>query len=150
RTGELRFNIDLLAERLALITDWIGTRSQLCDLALGYFGASTGAAAAFVAAAEKPKVVRALVSRGGRPDLAGAALRRIIAPSLFIVGGDDAVVLRLNREALLQMPRESVRQLEIVAGATHLFEQPGALDRVADLALGWFRKYLCGGRVGEE
>lgn len=144
RTGELRFNIDLLAERLMLITDWVAARPDMRDLALGYFGASTGAAAALMASAARSKVIRAVVSRGGRPDLAAGALHRVIAPCLFIVGGEDATVLQLNRKAIAELPAETVRKLEIVPRATHLFEEPGALDQVAALALMWFQKYLTG------
>lgn len=144
RTGELRFNVGLLAGRLAAITDWIGETAGLRDLTPGYFGASTGAAAALVAAADRAGIVRAVVSRGGRPDLAGASLHGVRAPCLFIVGAEDTTVLRLNREAMEELPPQSVRHLEIVPRATHLFEEPGALDQVARLALGWFRKYLHG------
>jgi len=141
-TAELRFNIALLGRRLAGITDWIGRQPRLNQLGLGYFGASTGAAAALVAAAERPKIVRAVVSRGGRPDLAGASLRRVLAPTLFIVGGEDTTVLDLNYSAMAQLPPETERKLEVVAGATHLFEEPGTLDRVAALARDWFRQHL--------
>ncbi len=110
------------------------------QLRIGCFGASTGAAAALIAAAERPAQVGAVVSRGGRPDLAGDALPRVQAPTLFIVGGNDSVVLGLNRGALAQM--RAVKKLEIVPGATHLFQEPGALERVADLAAEWFREYL--------
>jgi dienelactone hydrolase len=109
---------------------------------LGYFGASTGAAAALVAAAERRNIVRAVVSRGGRPDLAGTALKRVIAPTLFLVGGKDETVLNLNYAAMAQLPRGTKHKLEIVAGATHLFEEPGALDQAAALARDWFREYL--------
>lgn len=142
RTAELRFDIDLLVGRLTAITGWIGKNKDLNRLGLGYFGASTGAAAALAAAADRPDAVQAVVSRGGRPDLAGEALKRVLAPSLFIVGGDDPVVLRLNREAIAELPRETVWRLEIVPGATHLFEEPGALDRVAELARNWFQRHL--------
>jgi len=142
QTAELRFDIDLLVRRLTAITDWIGDQSDLRKLGLGYFGASTGAAAALGAAALRPEAVQAVVSRGGRPDLAGAALSRVHAPCLFIVGGDDATVLDLNRDAIACLPRDTKRRLEIVPRATHLFEEPGALDRVAELARDWFRRYL--------
>jgi len=141
-TAELRFNIALLGRRLAGITDWICRQPHLHSLGLGYFGASTGAAAALVAAAERPKIVRAVVSRGGRPDLAGDSLRRVQAPTLFIVGGEDTVVLDLNYSAMAQLPSHTEQKLEIIAGATHLFEEPGTLDRVAVLARDWFRRYL--------
>lgn len=142
QTAELRFDIPLLGHRVAAITDWLGRQQALKHLGLGYFGASTGAAAALVAAAGRPKIVKAVVSRGGRPDLAGASLKGVVAPTLFIVGGDDPVVLDLNRAALAQLPRNTERKLEVVAGASHLFEEPGTLDRVAGLTRDWFSKYL--------
>jgi dienelactone hydrolase len=142
RTAELRFDIPLLGRRLAGITDWIGKQPFLKGLGLGYFGASTGAAAALVAAAERPNAVRAIVSRGGRPDLAGASLKRVLAPTLFIVGGDDHVVLNLNYSAMVQLPRQTEHKLEIIEGASHLFEEPGTLDQVAALARDWFREHL--------
>jgi len=142
QTAELRFDIDLLTRRLTAITDWIGGQRDLKKLGLGYFGASTGAAAALAAAATRPEAVRAVVSRGGRPDLAGPALNRVHAPCLFIVGGDDSVVLDLNRDAIACLPRDTKRRLEIIPGATHLFEEPGALDQVAELARDWFRLHL--------
>ena len=142
QTAELRFDISLLGRRLVGITDWIGRQPGLNNLGLGYFGASTGAAAALVAAAECPKIVQAVVSRGGRPDLAGAALKAVLAPTLFIVGGDDTVVLDLNQEAMAQLPRQTEHKLEIIPGASHLFEEPGALDRAAALARNWFRERL--------
>lgn len=141
-TKELRFDIGLLARRLTSITDWISAQSSLKKLPLGYFGASTGAAAALEAAADRADVARAVVSRGGRPDLAGPALGRVHAPCLFIVGGDDPSVLRLNREAIAQLPRETLRSLEIIPGASHLFEEPGALEQVAELARRWFQMHL--------
>lgn len=142
QTAELRFDIPLLGQRLVGITDWILRQPRLNKLGLGYFGASTGAAAALVAAASRPTVVRAVVSRGGRPDLAGAALREVIAPALFIVGGEDRVVLGLNRSAMAELPPGTEKKLEIVDGATHLFEEAGTLDQVAALARNWFRKHL--------
>jgi len=142
QTAELRFDIPLLGRRVAGITDWIGKQSFLKNLGLGYFGASTGAAAALVAAAERPTIVRAVVSRGGRPDLAGPALERVLAPTLFIVGGNDEVVLNLNNSAIARLPRQTKHKLEIVEGATHLFEEPGALDEVAALARDWFQEHL--------
>jgi dienelactone hydrolase len=145
RTAELRFDIDLLVRRLTAITDWIGEQKNLNKLGLGYFGASTGAAAALAAAAARPHIARAVVSRGGRPDLAGLALGRVFAPCLFIVGGDDTVVLRLNREAIAELPAETEWRLEIIPGATHLFEEPGALDRVAELARDWFQQHFKAG-----
>jgi len=142
RTAELRFDIDLLVGRLTAITDWIGKQKHLAQLGLGYFGASTGAAAALGAAAARPDAVRAVVSRGGRPDLAGLALPRVVAPCLFIVGGHDPAVVELNRAAIGQLPPGTERRLEIVPGATHLFEEPGALGKVAQLAREWFQRHL--------
>jgi pimeloyl-ACP methyl ester carboxylesterase len=141
-TAELRFDIDLLVRRLTAITDWVLGQSKLRKLPLGYFGASTGAAAALGAAADRPGAVNSIVSRGGRPDLAGEALARVFAPCLFIVGGDDPVVVRLNRAALAELPDATERKLEIIPGATHLFEEPGALDRVAQLARNWFQQHF--------
>ncbi len=140
KTRALRFDIDLLARRLVAATDWLTSQSETRDLPIGYFGASTGAAAALVAAAERPSMVRAIVSRGGRPDLAGPALARVRAPTLLIVGGNDLPVIRMNEEAMRQLIVET--QLVIVPGATHLFEEAGALERVADLARDWFVRYL--------
>ena len=140
RTAQLRFNIGLLAERLVAVTDWLVEQPETRPLRIGYFGASTGAAAALVAAAERPKIVRAVVSRGGRPDLAGPALARVEAPTLLIVGGNDLLVIELNRAALAQLRCE--KRLVIVPGATHLFEEPGALDEVARLAREWFERHL--------
>ena len=144
RTAHLRFDIALLGGRLVGLSDWIARQPELQNLALGYFGASTGAAAALVAAAERPHLIQAVVSRGGRPDLAGASLGNVSAPTLFIVGGDDQIVLDLNRLAIAQLPRSTERKLEIVAGATHLFEEPGKLDLVAALAAEWFVRFLSG------
>ena len=143
RTTQLRFDIDLLAERLVDATDWLSQFPDTKHLRIGYFGASTGAAAALVAAAVRPDVVGAVVSRGGRPDLAGAALTRVKAPTLLIVGEDDNQVIELNRQALAQLRCE--KQLVIVPGATHLFEEPGALDVVAQLARDWFQRHLIAG-----
>jgi pimeloyl-ACP methyl ester carboxylesterase len=140
RTAQLRFDIDLLAERLVGATDWLTQFPDTKDLRIGYFGASTGAAAALVAAAVRPDAVGAVVSRGGRPDLASAALTRVRAPTLLIVGGNDVQVIQLNREALAQLRCE--KQLMIVPGATHLFEEPGALDEVARLARDWLQRHL--------
>ena len=139
RTGELRFDVDLLARRLLAATDWLGRQEETSEVRVGYFGASTGAAAALIAAAGRPEI-GAVVSRGGRPDLAGAALARVRAPTLLIVGGADPQVLDLNRRALDLLKTE--RRLEIVPGATHLFEEPGALDQVAALARDWFTRHL--------
>lgn len=140
RTAHLRFDIRLLAGRLVSATDWLTQNVDTRRLSIGYFGASTGAAAALVAAAERPEVVHAVVSRGGRPDLAGAALPRVRAPTLLIVGGDDVQVIELNRAALALLRCE--KQLVIIPGASHLFEEPGALDEVARLAREWFRQHL--------
>ena len=140
RTGHLRFDIGLLAERLAGATEWLIDNPDTRDLRIGYFGASTGAAAALVAAAERPETVGAVVSRGGRPDLAGEALPLVEAPTLLIVGGNDEPVIGMNEEALGRLRAQ--KRLEIVAGATHLFEEPGALEEVARLAAGWFGLYL--------
>jgi len=138
-TRHLRFDIKLLADRLGAATDWLG-RQEEARLPLGYFGASTGAAAAIVAAAARPTVVRAIVSRGGRPDLAGEAVRAILAPTLLLVGGRDDVVIDLNQQAYDQMVCE--RRLEIIPGATHLFEERGALEQVAELAAIWFAQHF--------
>jgi pimeloyl-ACP methyl ester carboxylesterase len=140
RTAQIRFDITLLAERLVGITDWLTEDQDTRQLRVGYFGASTGAAAALVAAAERPNVVHAVVSRGGRPDLAGPALGQVSAPTLLIVGGNDLQVIDLNRWAFGQLRGE--KKLVIVPGATHLFEEPGALDEVACLAREWFVRYL--------
>lgn len=140
RTAHLRFDIAVLARRLVAATDWLRMKAETRALPLGYFGASTGAAAALVAAAERPEAVRAIVSRGGRPDLAGAALARVHAPTLLIVGSLDHPVIQMNREALAQVTAEA--KLEIVPGATHLFEEPGTLDEVAQLARAWFEHWL--------
>ncbi len=140
QTRQWRFDIPLLARRLAGATDWLGEQQQAARLRIGYFGASTGAAAALVAAAERREVVRAIVSRGGRPDLAGEALPLVQAPTLLIVGGLDYQVIELNRVAQARMRAET--RLEIVPGATHLFEEPGTLDEVTQLAIGWFTRYL--------
>jgi dienelactone hydrolase len=133
RSGEHRFDIALLTERVVHLVDWVRDP-------VGLFGASTGAAAALIAAAERPDVVRAVVSRGGRPDLAGDSLPRVQAPTLLIVGGRDDVVLGLNRQAFDTLLCE--KQLDVVPGATHLFEEPGALEQVAELAAAWFARYL--------
>ena len=140
RTAHLRFDIDLLAERLVDATDWLTQFPDTKHLPIGYFGTSTGAAATLAAAAVRPDVVGAVVSRGGRPDLAGSTLPRVRAPTLLIVGGDDGQVIELNRAALAQLCCE--KQLVIVPAATHLFEEPGALDEVARLARDWFQRYL--------
>ncbi|HSU96011.1 MAG TPA: alpha/beta family hydrolase, partial [Gemmatimonadaceae bacterium] len=140
RTRELRFDLQLLAHRLVDAIDWLAHQELTRELPIGLFGASTGAGAALMAAARRPEQVQAVVSRGGRPDLAGDALAAVHAPTLLIVGGDDKVVIDLNRAAMAQM--SSAVRLEIVPGATHLFEERGALDAVANLARRWFTDYL--------
>ncbi|HXA03650.1 MAG TPA: alpha/beta family hydrolase [Bryobacteraceae bacterium] len=140
RTARLRFDIDLLAQRLAAAIDWLVENPATSNLRIGLFGASTGAAAAVVAAAERPEAVGAVVSRGGRPDLALPVLGRVKAPTLLIVGSLDHPVIGMNREALAHLQAE--KRMEIVAGATHLFEEEGALEEVARLAREWFRAYL--------
>jgi pimeloyl-ACP methyl ester carboxylesterase len=142
RTAHLRFDIRLLSERVIAAIDWLAADGQLGSLPVGCYGASTGAAAALVAAAERPRKVRAVVSRGGRPDLAGEMLRRVTAPTLLIVGSRDTEVLRLNQEAEQLLAGPS--RLEIVPGATHLFEEPGTLEQVAALARDWFVRHLRG------
>lgn len=142
RTRELRFDIALLARRLIGATDWLADEGRTAGLDIGCFGASTGAAAALVAAAERPAEVRAVVSRGGRPDLAEDALARVKAPTLLIVGGLDVSVIDMNRSAMAQMPASTEKELQIVPGATHLFPEEGALERVADLAARWFTAHL--------
>ncbi len=131
-----RFDIPFLAQRLVAITLWLSEQPQAASLKIGYFGASTGAGAALVAAAELPGVIHAVVSRGGRPDLAGDALERVVAPTLAIVGGDDPVVLELNRQALARM--NCVKALHVIPGAGHLFEEAGTLEEVGVLAREWF------------
>lgn len=138
-TSEYRFDMPLLAERLGDATDWLGDDPRTSGLALGYFGASTGAAAALVAAAGMPHV-GAVVSRGGRPDLAENALEQVKAPTLLVVGSRDVPVIEMNRSALERLGCE--KRLEIVEGATHLFEERGTLEQVADLARDWFRQHL--------
>jgi dienelactone hydrolase len=140
RTRHLRFDVALLGRRVIATIDWLGADPAVGQLPVGCFGASTGAAAALIAAAERPQRVGAVVSRGGRPDLAGEALARVTAPTLLIVGGNDLDVLRLNQHALRMLAGEA--RLEIVPGATHLFEEPGALERVAVLARDWFLRHL--------
>lgn len=142
-TGELRFAIDLLAVRVAALTDWVAEYDATTGLPVGLFGASTGAAAALIAAAARPEPVQAVVSRGGRPDLAGEFLRIVQQPTLLVVGGADTTVLELNNAALELLPGE--KRLEVVPGASHLFEEPGALEQVAELAGDWFVGHL--GRV---
>jgi pimeloyl-ACP methyl ester carboxylesterase len=139
-TREFRFDIDLLARRLVVATNWLAGEHETSHLRPGYFGASTGGAAALVAAAEMGGEVGAVVSRGGRPDLAGPALGHVTAPTLLIVGGLDKPVIRMNEDAYEQL--RCMKELKIVPGATHLFEEPGKLEEVADLAAKWFLKHL--------
>jgi putative phosphoribosyl transferase len=141
RTGEYRFDIQRLATRVTAAVDWAASRPGLRDVPIGCFGASTGAGAALIAAAARPDRIAAIVSRGGRPDLAHTALARVTAPTLLIVGGDDVPVIDMNREAMRQMTGAHV-DLQIVPGATHLFEEPGALEEVERLAGEWFETYL--------
>lgn len=135
-----RFDIELLTSRLVGATDWVQKQPQMESLAIGYFGASTGSAAALRAAVEEDLIVRAIVSRGGRPDMVEEILPEVNAPTLLIVGGNDETVLALNRRAYDRLV--TVKKLEVVPGASHLFEEPGALERVADLATNWFQQYL--------
>jgi putative phosphoribosyl transferase len=137
---ENRFDIDLITRRLVETTRWLGRQPETRGLSYGYFGASTGAAAALKAAAQLGAAVKAVVSRGGRPDLAGEALPQVRVPTLLIVGGNDEVVISLNQQALEQL--DCLKKLEIVPGATHLFEEPGTLEQVAELAARWFSQYL--------
>jgi len=139
-TARYRFNIDLLAERLVYATESILEQKETSRLSIGYFGSSTGGGAALVAAAKKPHDVSAVVSRGGRPDLAGDLLSSVLAPTLLIVGGRDEIVIELNQQAKRKMRCEV--KLEIIQGATHLFEEAGALDRVAQLASDWFLQHI--------
>lgn len=139
-TRHLRFDIQLLASRLVHTTDWLTQNPETQNLAVGYFGASTGAGAALVAAAQRPQAIKAIVSRGGRPDLAASALPDVQAPTLLIVGGYDTPVIAMNQDALHQLRIE--KHLEIIPKATHLFEEPGALRAVAQLASQWFTRYL--------
>lgn len=141
RTRRIRFDIPLLAERVARACDWLTADERTAGLPLGLFGASTGAAAALIAAAERPDQVAAVVSRGGRPDLAADALEHVRAPTLLIIGGDDEPVIGMNRSAAARMT-STEPAIEIVPGATHLFEEPGRLESVAELAGDWFRRHL--------
>jgi putative phosphoribosyl transferase len=140
-SGEFRFNIPFLAQRLVGATRWAMSSIDIQDLHLGYFGASTGAGAALMAAAELPEIVSAIVSRGGRPDLAGSALELVRAPTLLIVGGNDEPVIGMNRTALAQLGCHD-KKLVIIPGATHLFEEPGTLEQVAKVASTWFRSHF--------
>jgi len=140
QTGQHRFNIDMLADRLSIVTHWLGGQSVTEKLHLGYFGASTGAAAALVAAARHPDIVEAIVSRGGRVDLAGPWLVKVHAPTLMIVGGDDHLVIELNYQAAAELKAD--HRVEIIPDAGHLFEESGALEKVAALARDWFEDHL--------
>lgn len=140
RTAELRFDIPLLAGRLTAATDWLLENESTSFMKLGYFGASTGAAAALVASTERPDAVNAIVSRGGRPDMAGEALPLVQAPTLLIVGGNDTQVITLNEMAYDRL--QSEKEMSIIPGATHLFSEPGTLEEVSRLAAGWFTRYL--------
>lgn len=139
-TGHFRFDIPLLSRRVVAAVDWSRADAHTKELRIGLFGASTGAAAALVAAATRPAVIDAVVSRGGRPDLAGSMLASVHAPSLLIVGGADTVVIELNELAMERLP--GIRKMVVVPGATHLFQEPGALEQVCRLASGWFAKHL--------
>lgn len=142
RSGSFRFDIPLLTRRLLDTTDWLVMQPEVHRLPMGYFGASTGAAAALAAAALRPGIVHAVVSRGGRPDLALSALPSVRAATLLIVGGNDAPVIRMNEQALARLSEP--KRLALVPGATHLFEEPGALEQVAQLSIDWFDRYLSG------
>jgi dienelactone hydrolase len=148
-TAQLRFDIELLARRLAGVTDWMASVDEVRDLPVGYFGASTGAAAALVAAASRPERIRAVVSRGGRPDLAGRALADVKAATLLIVGEYDATVIRLNQEAMRQLTLAH-KELVIVPGASHLFEEHGTLEQAGEYARRWFSRYLTGASLDQE
>ncbi len=141
RTAELRFNIPFLAQRLGRVAHWLEQQTATHELKIGYFGSSTGGGAALVAAAKDPELIGAVVSRGGRPDLAGPALGQVAAPTLLIVGENDEPVIEMNRKAMEQMTNADV-QLEIIPGASHLFEEPGTLEQVAQLAGQWFKRHL--------
>jgi len=145
RTAHLRFDITMLATRLVGATQWLAEQQETRRMNVGLFGASTGGGAALVAAAQLPDRIKAVVSRGGRPDLAGSALPHVKAPTLLIVGGDDVPVIEMNEDAYARMTAE--RKIEIVPGATHLFEEPGTLEEVARLARDWFVRYLKNGKV---
>jgi putative phosphoribosyl transferase len=148
-TAHLRFDIPLLAGRLVGATDWLAADPRTAALRVGYFGASTGGGAALVAAAQRPERVAAVVSRGGRPDLAREALPKVRTPTLLIVGGDDEQVIVLNEEALARLGAPQ-KELVIVPGASHLFEEPGKLEEVARLAAGWFTRFLADDARREE
>ncbi|HEY2384213.1 MAG TPA: dienelactone hydrolase family protein [Terriglobia bacterium] len=146
RSAQLRFNIGLLSGRLVAATDWLRMHLAEETQHIGYFGASTGAAAALVAAAERPKLIEAIVSRGGRPDLAGSSLSAVRAPTLLIVGELDDAVIELNRRAAIEL--RALHKLKIIPGATHLFQEPGALEEVAGLARRWFGQHLLNRETG--
>jgi putative phosphoribosyl transferase len=148
QTRHLRFDIRMLAERLIGATDWLKREPDTRNLRVGYFGASTGAGAALLAAAERPEEIDAIVSRGGRPDLAREALAHVRAPTLLVVGENDVPVIEMNREAMERLRLE--KELKIISGATHLFEEPGALEKVARLASDWFVRYLGSGREADS
>jgi len=139
-TAEFRFNIEMLSNRLIYVTKWLKEKAETRNFATGYFGASTGAAAAIIAAAKNPNDVQAIVSRGGRPDLAIDYLPMVKVPTLLIVGGNDVLVIEMNKQAIKYL--QTVKKLEIVPGASHLFEEPRALEKVARLATAWFNNYL--------
>lgn len=149
-TRHLRFDISLLARRTIGAVDWLNQQAETRGLKLGFFGASTGAAAALIAAAERPDVTGAIVSRGGRPDLASAVLPHVKVPVLYITGQLDHPVFELNKQALSQMNPEAKTELQIVPGATHLFEEPGAMETVSRLATDWFQKHLTGKRPARQ
>jgi dienelactone hydrolase len=142
RTRQIRFDMNLLSARLVGATDWLLTAPETKGLPIGYFGASTGSAAALIAATKRPEVVKAIVSRGGRPDLAGSALSRVYAPTLLIVGGHDFPCIGMNEDALAWLKHATAKRIDIVPGATHLFTESGTLERVAALACQWFQRYL--------
>jgi dienelactone hydrolase len=142
QTRHLRFDIDLLARRTSGVLEWVETQLYDDGSRIGLFGSSTGAAAALIAAAERPQMVHAVVSRGGRPDLAGPALPRVEAPTLLIVGGNDEAVIELNEQALRQMQAGESKKMVIVPGASHLFQEPGTLEHAARLARDWFLTHL--------
>ncbi len=142
--GHLRFDVSMLSRRLISATEWVMKNADTRGFPIGYFGASTGAAAALIAASKRPDIVKAVVSRGGRPDLAGAALSRVKAPTLLIVGGNDYSIIGINQDALNQLNVE--KRLAVIPGATHLFEEPGALEEVSRLAAEWFLDHI---RLGE-
>jgi pimeloyl-ACP methyl ester carboxylesterase len=137
---ENRFNLDLLAQRLVIVTKWVDKQKEIENIPVGFFGSSTGAASALIAATFLGNKIKAIVSRGGRPDLAQSILNKIKTPTLLIVGGNDNVVIELNKKAYIQL--KGIKQLETIAGATHLFPEPGALEAVAELTCNWFDKYL--------